>query len=219
MRIIIDHRERKSFVIEELIALGVKCEVKHLPLADYIISKDLGIERKTVTDFVGSMINKRMIKQLVDLKANYKKPLLLIEGLSEEDLYSPSSHPNINKNAIKGMLLSIVLDIGVPIIFTDDYKDTASYLYLLLKREGSAPKGYGLAVSRKAYSLSDQQQIFIEGFPSVGPGLSKGLLKHFKSVGAIINASVKDLREVPKVGKKKAEILRKIIDSKYTKKV
>ena len=144
MKILIDYRERRSLVIEELEELGVKCEIRHLPLADYLINKENAIERKTVGDFVGSMINKRLIKQLIDMKHHFKKPILLIEGLAKEDIYKPSTHPRINENAIRGMLLSTVLDLEVPIIFTDDAEDTAKYLHLLLKRQGKPDKVYEL---------------------------------------------------------------------------
>lgn len=215
MKIIIDHRERRSLVINELEELGISCELKHLPLADYLIGNEIAIERKTVGDFVGSMINKRLMKQLVDMKENYKKPLLLIEGIEDEDLYKPESHPKINENAVRGMLMSILLDMEVPIIFTKDYQDTARYLQLLLKRQTKPDKEFGLKVKRKAYNISEQQQIIIEGFPSVGPGLAKNLLKHFKTIKAITEADIKELKKVPKVGKKKAEIIKRLIDKEY----
>lgn len=215
MKVIIDYREIKSLVIEELKALDINCVIKHLPLADYIIGKDIGIERKTVGDFVGSMINKRLINQLRDLKKNFKKPLLLIEGIEEEDIYKPSSHPKINENAIRGMLTSVALDLEVPMIFTKDAKDTATYIYLLIKRQSKPDKEYSLKISRKAHSLSDQQQIIVESFPSIGPSLAKNLLKHFKTIQAFINADIKELQKVEKVGKKKAEIIKRLIDARY----
>jgi len=215
MKIIVDHRERKSLVIEELEDLGVTCEIKHLPLADYLISKDVAVERKTVSDFVSSMINKRLIRQLTDMKLHFKKPILLVEGVAEEDIYHPSSHPRINENAIRGMLLSTALDLEVPIIFTDDAEDTAKYLQLLLKRQGKPDKVYGLSVKRKAHSLKDQQQILVESFPGVGPNLAKSLLKYFKSIKSLFEADIKSLIKVEKVGKKKAALIKKIIDSRY----
>ncbi len=215
MKVIIDHRERKSSVIENLEELGVCCDIRHLHLADYLISKEVAIERKTLGDFVGSMINKRLIKQLKDMKENFKKPLLLIEGIDEDELYQPSTHPKINENAIRGMMLSIMLDLEIPIVLTQDAEDTAKYIYLLLKREKRPEREYGLAVKRKAHSLADQQQILIESFPSIGPSLAKNILKHFKTINAFMNADVKELTKVPKIGKKKAELIKKIIDSKY----
>ena len=48
--IIIDHREKNSLVVSELIGLGFSIEYKQLPVADYIIG-DVAIERKTLADF------------------------------------------------------------------------------------------------------------------------------------------------------------------------
>ncbi|MFC1685780.1 ERCC4 domain-containing protein [Nanoarchaeota archaeon] len=215
MKILIDYREKNSLVIAELAELETPYEIKHLKLADYIIGKDIGIERKTIGDFVGSMINKRLVHQLKDLKKNFKKPLLLVEGIAEEDIYKPSSHPKINENAVRGMLTSVALDLEVPMIFTDDSQDTAKYLHLLLRRMNKPQKEFSLTITRKAHSLKERQQIIIEGFPSVGPNLAKNLLKHFKSINAIMNADIRELTKVPKVGKKKAEIIKRIIDTKY----
>lgn len=215
MKIIIDHRERNSLVIAELVSLNADVELKHLALADYLIGEDIAIERKTVNDFTGSMINRRLPDQISDLKKNYPKPLLILEGIDEEDLYKPSQHPNINENAIRGMILSISLDFGVPIIFTKDYKDTAKYLHLLAKRQDKPEREMGLVVKRRAFTLAEQQQVIIEGFPGVGPNLAKNMLKHFRSIKEIINADTKKLTEVEKIGKKKAETIKTIIESDY----
>ena len=56
-KIIADYREKNSLVISELINLGVDVEIRELKVADYIV-KDVAIERKTINDFVSSMINK-----------------------------------------------------------------------------------------------------------------------------------------------------------------
>jgi len=215
MHIKIDYRERNSYVIEELEELGVKCDVRHLPLADYLISKDIAIERKTVGDFVGSMINKRLVNQLTDMKQNFKKPILLIEGIDEDDLYKPSSHPRINENAVRGMLLSIAVDFRIPLIFTRNAEDTAKFIYLLLKRQDKPSKEYSLKITRKAHTLAEQQQILVESFPGVGPNLAKSILKHFKTIKKLTEADIKEITKVPKVGKKKAETIKKILETRY----
>lgn len=215
MKIIIDQRERNSQVISELISLNADIEVKHLSLADYIINDEIAIERKTVNDFVGSMINKRMLNQLSDLKKNYAKPLLLLEGIAEDDIYKPSQHQNINENAIRGMILSISLDFGIPIIFTKDSRDTAKYLDLLAKRQDKPEKETSLVAKRKVFSLAEQQQIIIEGFPGVGPNLAKNVLKHFGSIKRALNADIKELTQVEKIGKKKAETIKRIVEENY----
>ena len=176
-RIIADIREKNSLVIAELRKLGIDVELKHLKLADYIISRDIAVERKTINDFVSSMINKRLIQQIIDLKKNYKFPLLLIECEDHQALYKPTRMPNLHENAVRGMLLSVTTDFGIPTILTEGYEDTAKYLMLLAKRQLKPKKKISFAVKRKAFSIKEQQQIILESFPGIGPSTAKLILK------------------------------------------
>ena len=73
-RIIVDNREKNSLVVSELISQGNKIEFKQLEIADYIIG-EIAIERKTISDFISSMLNKRLFIQLKNLQ-QYEKSLL-----------------------------------------------------------------------------------------------------------------------------------------------
>ena len=63
LKITADLHEKNSLVAAELVSLGVNVEFKHLKVADYLIG-DAAIERKTISDFISSMINKRLLRQL-----------------------------------------------------------------------------------------------------------------------------------------------------------
>src|SRR3989344_2571591 len=123
-KIIIDYREKNSLVASEIVHLGLDIEFRELKVADYIV-KDTAIERKTVSDFISSMINRRLFNQLEELQ-QYENRLLIIEGIYEQELYSDSNEiGGINSNAIRGLLLSILLKYKTPIIFAKNYEDTA----------------------------------------------------------------------------------------------
>jgi len=132
-KITADHHEKNSLVISELVDLGIDIEMKHLPVADFLVN-GVAIERKTISDFLSSMINKRLVRQLEEIK-QYPKSLLIIEGIDEQELYNDCNHEGINANAIRGFLLSILLGFQVPIIFTKDYADTARFISVLAKKE------------------------------------------------------------------------------------
>src|SRR3989344_2798491 len=83
-KIIVDYREKNSLVVSELIHNNCIVEFKPLGVGDYII-KNIIIERKTVSDFLSSMMNKRLIKQIQSLKEIENK-LLIIEGIEEYEL-------------------------------------------------------------------------------------------------------------------------------------
>ena len=132
--IIIDHREKNSLVISELMELGFEIEFKQLKVGDYLIG-GVAIERKTVSDFINSIKNKRLIYQLGELQ-QYKNKLLIIEGIDEQELYTDSEEIiGMHPNAIRGFLLSILLKYKVPIIFTKDYEDTAKFILILSKKK------------------------------------------------------------------------------------
>ena len=215
MKIIADKREKNSLVIAELNEEGISVEMKQLEVADYLISKDIAVERKTVNDFITSMLNKRLFKQLSDLKENYSKPLLIIEGIEEQDIYKSDRHPKLHPNAIRGMILSILLEFSIPVIFTKDYIDTAQFLILLAKRQEKPAREISLKAKRRAFSLAEQQQFIIESLPGIGPILAKELLKKFRTVKGVINANKAELQKVKKINKKKADNIKRLLEAKY----
>jgi len=215
MRIIIDRHEKDSLIISEIVSRNIEVQIESLKVGDYLISDELAIERKTVNDFISSMLSKRLIKQLLELKANYKKPLLIIEGIEDENIYRPARHPNMNENSIRGMILSVLLNFQVPIIFTKDYIDTVNYLELLAKKQESPEKEISLRAKKHAFNIYEQQQMILEGFPGIGPGIAKQLLEKFKTIKNFSNASLEELKET-KLGKK-AEIIKRILGAEYDK--
>jgi len=207
-KIIMDYREKNSLIPSELTSLGMDIEFKNLKIADYI-TKGIVVERKTVSDFISSMINKRLLKQLEEL-GQYPNKLLIVEGIREEELYNDSENMvGMHPNSVRGFLLSILLKYHVPILFTKDYLDTAKFLCILAKRR---PKELPLNVNKKSLNKKERLQFILEGFPGIGPKTAKKLLKKFKTLKDVANATEKELKET--IGKR-AEILCKIINEKY----
>lgn len=203
-KILVDHREKNSLVISELINLGMDLEFKQLKVADFI-SKEIAIERKTVSDFISSILDKRIFRQLEEIK-QYPKYFLIVEGIEEQELYNDRPE-GINGNAIRGMILSIILKYQVPIIFTKDEKDTAIFISILARKQKK--EHFALNPKKKSMNSKEQKQYILEGFPGIGPATAKKLLKEFKSIKEIINTPLEDLKK--SIGKK-AEIFEKILD-------
>ncbi len=207
--IVVDKRERNSLVLAELIERKQEIKLEHLAVADYIVG-NVAIERKTLPDFVSSMLNKRLLRQLEELK-QYPKALLIIEGVDDHPLYE---FGKINPNAIRGMMLSVMLEFNIPIILTKNSEDTAEFLILLDKRQQRGEKEISLKAKKKAYNLAQQQQFILESFPGIGPATAKALLKKFKTIKALINATPEQL-EKAKLNKNKILAIKKIINSRY----
>jgi len=194
-KIIADYREKNALVIPKLIDQDCIVKIRELKVGDYIANSTV-VERKTITDFLSSMKNKRLVKQLEELQ-QYEKRLLIIEGFGEKDIYEESA---INKNAIRGFLLSISLKHKVPIIFSKDEEDTSKFLIILAKKKETEAS---LNATKKVLNKKEQMQFILEGFPGIGPKKSKKLLKEFGSLSSIFNAKKDNLKKI--IGKK-AEI-------------
>ena len=203
-KIIIDYREKNSLIPSELISNGCEVEFQELKVGDYIV-KDVLIERKTISDFLSSMVNKRLLNQLQHLQ-NAEKKILIIEGIEEKELYHEQS--GVNENAIRGLILSIILNYNVPIILTKNPEDTAKFLSVLSKKQ---PKEISLNLKRKSQDVNEQIQYIIESFPGIGPKSARKLLNEFKTIKNVINAEEEDLKKI--LGKK-AEIF-KLINKDY----
>jgi ERCC4-related helicase len=208
-----DSREQASNIQKELFSHeDVKLITKALDIGDYVLSKDVCVERKTIEDFLNSMIDGRLFTQLNNLRQNYTKPLIILEGNTSE-LFTLR---NIHKNSILGALTSIALDYQVPVLNSKDSTQTADMLYVIAKREQKLNnKEVRIRVGRKGLTLSEQQRFIVEGFPSVGSQLAKSLLEKFGSIKEIVDASEKDLQKLENLGKKKARLIQKVLREKY----
>lgn len=208
-----DHREKGSGVIRELVELGATIKLERLESADYLVSEDVGVELKKITDFVNSLIDGRLLSQLKDLKNNFAKPIVIVEGT--EDIYSVR---NVHPNAIRGLLSTIVVDYGIPMIFSRNPKETASFLHIMAKHEQlDKKKDIFLHGEKKPLTLKEMQEYIVSALPGVGAGLAKPLLKKFKSVKGVFNASEDELQEIDKIGKVKAKKVKDLIESEYEK--
>lgn len=204
-----DSREGNSKVIRFLSEMEVDVKVNAMSVGDYQISDEVAIERKTAKDFVDSIVDKRLFKQANQLREEFKRPLIILEG---DDLYTGF----INPNAIRGSIASIALDFGISIIPTRNAQDTAAMIKRIAIREQNNEKTpIQIRTDRKPVNMWEQQLFIVESLPNIGPVNAKKLLEHFGTVSAIINASESDLQEVEGIGKKTAENIKKVVDSKY----
>ena len=51
----------------------------HMQVGDYILSPEMCVERKSISDLKGSFISGRLYHQAEAMSRNYKTPILLIE--------------------------------------------------------------------------------------------------------------------------------------------
>jgi len=192
-KIIADIHEKDSFILVELkSSQEIELEIQSLKIGDYLI-EDIIIERKTISDFISSMIKKRLIIQLEQMQ-QYKQRFLIIEG---ETSFLFDNNRGIHPNAIRGFILSIISKYNTNIIFTKNNLDTSKYLLTLAKQQ-LKPQTIASLHSRIPKTLKEQKQYILESFPNIGPKKAEALLKKFSSLSEIFNASEEDLKEILK---------------------
>jgi len=212
IKIVVDHRESRSPVMRFLTQKDIIVEPQQLDVGDYIISSRIGIERKTVDDFLSSLIEGKLFVQMKNLRATYSRPLLLIEG---EGLLTKR---NMSHNAIFGSFTAIIVDFGIPIITTHSAQETADFLAVMAQREQKeGDRAVAIRGEKTARTIAEQQQFLVEGLPNVSAVLAQRLLQHFGSIRALANATEEELCKITGIGKNIAADVLKILNAEYLK--
>jgi ERCC4-type nuclease len=205
-----DVRERAGGVLERLAALdAVDLRVSHLPVGDYLLGDDVGVERKTAGDFVSSIVDRRLFRQVEALQAAFPRPILLLEG---DPL---ATERPIHPNAVRGALAYLVAVRGLPIISTAGPDESAALLLTVARqaRDGvTPPEG---AAKPKAATLAARQEAVVAALPGVGPLLARRLLTHFGSLTAVAAADSAALRVVEGIGPRRAAELAALFAAAY----
>jgi len=202
--IIADIFEKNSGILIELkINPEINLWVESLKFGDYLIGNTI-IERKSTSDFISSMINKRLKEQISGLK-NYENRLLIIEGDMEKTI---GKYSKVNPHSIKGQIISLINNHKIPIIFTKNEKETAEYLILLSKQQKQRLETS--LHSKIPKTIEEQKQYILESFPNIGPKKAELLIKKFNTLNNIFNANERELQEILK---NKAKNFKEILTS------
>jgi Fanconi anemia group M protein len=212
VKVVVDSRESQCNVVKHLANFDVTLSFKQLQVGDYVCSDRVVIERKTVSDFLQSVIDQRIFNQMSDLNECFEKPLLILEGDPNQLFFIRNIHPN----TIRGALSSIAIDFRIPIIWTGNSKETAAQVFWIAYREQKKEKReLSIRVGKKVCSLPEQQEFLVAGLPHINSKLSRRLLEKFRTPKAVFNATPERLMKVDGVGKEKSKKIWDLLNKKY----
>jgi len=203
--VVCDYRERE--VAEQLRKLGAVVNTMSLDLADFVCSERVCVERKTHKDFIASIIDGRLFEQMRLLKAEYEKPIMIIEGYS---------NARINPNALKAAIASVLIGYGIPLVTTKNPADTARMIYWIAQKEqfGNS-KNVAIKVGKKQKDIKRLQEQIVASLPGVSTVIGKRLLQCFGSIAAIALAEESELQRVKGIGKRLAKKIKKVLNENY----
>ena len=78
-KIIVDMREFRSDLPAILHKRGIDIEPATIQVGDYILTPQICVERKSISDLIGSLNSGRLYNQALSMTRHYAKPILLIE--------------------------------------------------------------------------------------------------------------------------------------------
>ena len=193
--IICDSREARSGIPGLLGSYkGVTVEMRDLLSGDYAVGRELGIERKTASDFVSSILDGRFIEQAVRMQSEFDRALLLVEG----DVYNTRSI--IKGESIDGAMSYLALLSGISVLHTPNVARSAALIYRLALH---STNGLGYEPPLRTGKPKDAKlnQVFLlEGLPGCGNKTAKKLLEHFGTPADVFFATEQQLRAVDGIG-------------------
>jgi ERCC4-type nuclease len=199
----VDYRERTSALFPMVAACSdFDVRVGRLIVGDYIVGREVVIERKTAADFIASVIDARIFRQAQRLAATRLRPLLIVEGEPETGL-----HPH----AWLGSMLSVAVRWRVPVIRCGNPDESLSVLRLLGAQTVRASE---IDLPRAGYRprRTENRKLFVlQGLPGVGPALARRLLERFGSIERVMEADEEELCAVSGIGPSKAAAIRALI--------
>jgi Fanconi anemia group M protein len=213
VEIVIDQRELDSAIARDLSTRDrVETRLETLAVGDYVVSDRVAIERKSVSDFLDTLLgeDRSLFEQARALSRHYARPVLIVEGA---DLYGER---NVHPDAVRGAIASLAVDFNMSVLHTEDERDTADMLAVLAKREQTTRDRAVSAHGEKgAKTLDEQQEYVVSAIAEVGPVTARSLLEHFGTVEAVMTAREDDLLAVDGVGAVTAERVREVVGSDY----
>ena len=207
----VDHREVGSATLESLRAVEyVDLRIEQLEVGDYVLSPQVVVERKSASDLVASILDKRLFSQVERLKQSYSRVIYLVEG---KTLYEAG---NVHPNAIRGALSFLVILNGVSLLRSEGPEDSA-ILLATMARHAQHGLGYEGSKHAKRRSASPQLQMryLVEDLPGIGPKTAHTLLTSFGTLRALFVASEEALCEVPGIGPKRARQIHGLLTTVY----
>jgi ERCC4-related helicase/ERCC4-type nuclease len=213
VEIVIDQRELDSAIARDLSTReGIETRLETLAVGDYVLSDRVVVERKTVPDFLDTLIggDRSLFEQVGDDARNYARPVVVIEG---EDLYGQR---NVHPKAIHGALASLAVDFGASVMRTDGEETTADLLEVIAEREQEeGDREVSVHGEKQSRTLAEQQEYTVASIAEVGPVTARSLLEQFGSVEAVMTADEEELQEAEGVGGVTAERIREVTGSEY----
>lgn len=214
--IIVDSRE-PEFIKRKLADIGLDIKIQQLEVGDYIVkvkNYEIAIERKEINDYLTSLEQGRLQRQLYLLSHYYPLSYLIIIGYISEALLDRKFRREAYISSLVGASLKRAPD-GVKgqviVVNLETDFDFILYIYYLHKKlESGKLERIPLGVTNK--STPEYMMLSLYScLPGVGIERAKKLYERFPTLESLLKASIWEIQSVlgEKVGAKVYKFLHK----------
>ncbi len=213
VEIVADQRELDATIGRELSRRDeITVRLASLAVGDYVLSDRVVVERKTVDDFLDTLLgeDRSLFTQVRAMVEHYDRPVVLIEG---DDLLAQR---DVHPNAVRGAIASLAVDFGISVLFTMDQTDTTELLAIIAEREQRKRKRTPSVHGEKGgRTLAEQQEYLLSSITDIGVVTARALLDSFGTVEAVLTANEDTLCAVDGIGEVTATRIREVVTTPY----
>jgi ERCC4-type nuclease len=200
----------------ELRAIGITSLVPEQHGCDVLAISStarIGFQRKTPSDFLSSLLDGRLQKQIAQIKCSelLTYSALLLEGqflwTTDNQLLSPSIGTVFTRPSLQSLLIQVQI-AGLLYLETDSISHTVTTIPAITKHlsknshdslnrrpKTAAMSSWGLKTSRSWGAF------LLQSFDTVGPATAYAIVDHFGSIPLTWTCTEEELTHVPGIGK------------------
>ncbi len=201
--VLVDTREHAEEVVRHIKESGCGVVKTKLEVGDYVAGRFV-FERKSVQDFINSIIDGRLFDQATRLREAKLRPVIVIEG----NLWEELRYREISPNAVLGAQLALHgMEIGI--LYTEDKTQTGALLCLAAKKE--IKSGVKTPKVRKKADVRSLQIALLASLPGIGPKRAEELLRRYGTpLNALLNYKTWDVDE------KHHAVIKRVLETPYS---
>jgi len=201
--VLVDTREHAEEVVRYIKESGCGVVKTKLEVGDYVAGRFV-FERKSVQDFINSIIDGRLFDQATRLREAKLRPVIVIEG----NLWEELRHREISPNAVLGAQLALHgMEIGI--LYTEDKTQTGALLCLAAKKE--IKSSVKTPKVRKKADVRSLQIALLASLPGIGPKRAEELLRRYGTpLNALLNYKTWDVDE------KHHAVIKRVLETPYS---
>jgi ERCC4-type nuclease len=228
--LVIDSREKSKLaklVMQKAKGLNIQHEQRWIEIGDYVYD-DVCFEAKSTTDFLGSVMSKRLWTQIDNMDRHYKTNVVIIHGSLDEAIMnviqnSPSKMPISSRNVMLnqkflGAIGRLILDTDVKPVWVETEEEAALIITAVSKmkpitRDVIAPQVF------KRLTTDDLRLDLLSSIKGVSIKKAKQLIKEFGSIMEIGECSAFELQAIEGIGETLANRILSTLNSEEKVKI